>query len=266
MALNTRTSLLRPRGQALCSLRLPPELIDLVIDELQHDIVSLRSCSLVCKSWLPRSSTHLFSSLYISSLPVSAILVTFRNFIPSSTRISLHVRHFEVNVVPHSSADVTALPEHMPNLEITSETGAALLDVGNLANPGTLQSIKLDLSGTYFNKVSAERISKFLQTAGQHIRHFEYAQSLGGWHAPPNCKPICIVMEFVARLAILIDAVPRHIGSCDMHEYRVYRGHYAQGRPIQHVRVARDARPLLVSTSACAARQTRDELPRAVGP
>ena len=45
--------------------RLPPELIDMVIDHLYDDKVSLASCALVAKSWLNTSRLHLFHDLII---------------------------------------------------------------------------------------------------------------------------------------------------------------------------------------------------------
>ncbi|KAK0463592.1 uncharacterized protein EV420DRAFT_1519039 [Desarmillaria tabescens] len=41
-------------------MRLPPELTDIIIDELSHDRGALRSCSFACKAFLPRSRVHLF--------------------------------------------------------------------------------------------------------------------------------------------------------------------------------------------------------------
>jgi len=42
--------------------RLPQELVEIIIDHLQKDITTLKQCSLVHRSWLPRSRLHLFSS------------------------------------------------------------------------------------------------------------------------------------------------------------------------------------------------------------
>ncbi|KAK0199543.1 hypothetical protein DFS33DRAFT_1388508 [Desarmillaria ectypa] len=52
----------------------PPELTDLIIDHLAHDPRALASCTLVSKSFFPRSHTHLFSRITIghSSQPNSA--------------------------------------------------------------------------------------------------------------------------------------------------------------------------------------------------
>ncbi|SJL11891.1 uncharacterized protein ARMOST_15305 [Armillaria ostoyae] len=60
-------------------MHVPPELTDLIIDHLAHDHRTLASCTLVCKSFFPRSHTHLFSRITIGhpSQPNSA-----RQFLP----------------------------------------------------------------------------------------------------------------------------------------------------------------------------------------
>lgn len=52
--------------QSLSLPRLPPELTDMVIDNLCWDLDSLRNTCLVCRSWLPRSRVHLFKRLTVS--------------------------------------------------------------------------------------------------------------------------------------------------------------------------------------------------------
>lgn len=47
------------------STRLPQELVDSIIDELKHDVASLRVCSLVSKPWVHRSRKHLFESVHL---------------------------------------------------------------------------------------------------------------------------------------------------------------------------------------------------------
>ncbi|KAF9263749.1 hypothetical protein L218DRAFT_987391 [Marasmius fiardii PR-910] len=42
---------------------LPQELVDQIIDHLHNDISSLKSCTLVCRAWLPTSRLHLFSKI-----------------------------------------------------------------------------------------------------------------------------------------------------------------------------------------------------------
>ncbi|KAK7051540.1 hypothetical protein VNI00_004518 [Paramarasmius palmivorus] len=51
----------------------PPELCDLIIDHLHNDSASLLACALVCKSWLPRSRSHLFPEHFTFKLRQSNI-------------------------------------------------------------------------------------------------------------------------------------------------------------------------------------------------
>jgi len=43
--------------------RLPPELLDLIVDLLQDSENALRNCCLVSKSWIPRTRKHLFADI-----------------------------------------------------------------------------------------------------------------------------------------------------------------------------------------------------------
>lgn len=252
-----------PMGATSTRAHLPPEVVDLIIDELRHDKSSLSSCSRVCKSWLPRSSVHLFCSFHISCIPEAHS--EFLSFVPSSTRVSSNIRQLEADLIPASAATVTPLLEHLTqleslsliglglfrdkcdyqlplvlptnrilkrlrvawlptdvvsyfldlfvsvdtldirfgeravrsfrqfshtvkNLDIKLGTDDALLDIGSLADPTTLESIKLDLGGTHYFQVSADRVGRFLQSTALHIKHLEYAQPMGGWVICPSSK------------------------------------------------------------------------------
>jgi hypothetical protein len=48
--------------------RLPPELIDAIINLLCDDGGTLRTCALVCRSWIPASRHHLFSQIRITPM------------------------------------------------------------------------------------------------------------------------------------------------------------------------------------------------------
>ena len=50
------------------ALRLPPEIYDLVIDNLSNDYRSLKQVALTCRSWLPRSRKYLFESVALVSM------------------------------------------------------------------------------------------------------------------------------------------------------------------------------------------------------
>ncbi|KAF8877359.1 hypothetical protein BD779DRAFT_1677351 [Infundibulicybe gibba] len=52
---------------------IPSEIVDLIIDQLRADAKTLRLCSLVCQSWLPRARYHLFSTFKIHTRSIAAI-------------------------------------------------------------------------------------------------------------------------------------------------------------------------------------------------
>ena len=50
------------------SLRLPPEIFDLIVDQLHDEQVTLKACCLVSKSWIPRIRRHLFACVSFDTL------------------------------------------------------------------------------------------------------------------------------------------------------------------------------------------------------
>ncbi|KAI0747261.1 hypothetical protein C8Q80DRAFT_1079688, partial [Daedaleopsis nitida] len=46
----------------------PTEVAELVVDELCDDYRALRSCTLTCQAWLPRSRAHLFRTVRIEDV------------------------------------------------------------------------------------------------------------------------------------------------------------------------------------------------------
>ncbi|KAG6917485.1 hypothetical protein DXG01_002348 [Tephrocybe rancida] len=53
---------------------LPPELVDIAIDNLGDDVQALKACNLVCKAWQPRTRFHLFKTVYLDlSLPPKSL-------------------------------------------------------------------------------------------------------------------------------------------------------------------------------------------------
>ncbi|KAF9789264.1 hypothetical protein BJ322DRAFT_529000 [Thelephora terrestris] len=51
----------------MSDLRLPPEILDRVIDFLHDDLDALKQCSLVTRSFVPRTRTHLFVHINFES-------------------------------------------------------------------------------------------------------------------------------------------------------------------------------------------------------
>jgi len=75
--------------------KLPPELIDLIIDYLHNDPHSLSTCSLVHRTWIPSARYHKFFALAIKLDRVDS----FRSLLESSPEIAQYV--VRLNIYPN---------------------------------------------------------------------------------------------------------------------------------------------------------------------
>ncbi|KAF8880659.1 hypothetical protein BD779DRAFT_1548254 [Infundibulicybe gibba] len=123
---------------------LPSEIIDLVIDQLEGDRAALKFCSLVCRSWLPRTRHHLFSSLNIRTRPTPALDLLQS---PLGT-IHPHVQRLKLCIVPSNTAQMVACVQEVDAgsmlsfLRMKTLSGAGL----TLVDP-SLQGVLLTLKG-----------------------------------------------------------------------------------------------------------------------
>lgn len=81
---------------------LPQEIIDVIIDQVaglrkKGTRRTLLSCSLTCKSWLPRSTSHLFNATRVS-LHQPDHLELFHSMVKDSTRLANHVRFMDIEL------------------------------------------------------------------------------------------------------------------------------------------------------------------------
>jgi hypothetical protein len=74
------------------SPRLPPELIEHIIDYLHDSPEDLRSCARVCKAWLAPSRFHLFYKITLYSTPILPSCGRLHRAIQQSSHIALCVR------------------------------------------------------------------------------------------------------------------------------------------------------------------------------
>ncbi|TDL19487.1 hypothetical protein BD410DRAFT_792104 [Rickenella mellea] len=70
-----------------------PELTDNIIDHLHDNRPALCSCSLVCRSWLPSSRFHLFSTVVLCFIDINTGLPMICS---QSSTIAPYVRHLEL--------------------------------------------------------------------------------------------------------------------------------------------------------------------------
>ncbi|CDO70009.1 hypothetical protein BN946_scf184354.g11 [Trametes cinnabarina] len=74
--------------------KLPQELVDQAIDHLWNDRASLRSCSRVCRRWLPSARTHLFRDQRLTS---AKDCVRFEALVKSSPEVASYVRKLAIS-------------------------------------------------------------------------------------------------------------------------------------------------------------------------
>ncbi|KAF7330208.1 O-methylsterigmatocystin oxidoreductase [Mycena venus] len=70
-------------GSDTVKLQIPPEVVDAIIDHLASDSRTLRNCTTVARSWLPRSRNHLFRHLSISTTRLRRFLRRCETFGPA---------------------------------------------------------------------------------------------------------------------------------------------------------------------------------------
>ncbi len=78
-------------------MRIPPELTDNVIDELRYERQTLKSCTLVSKSFLLRSRLHFFGHIILST---PALCKRFCQLILSNPTIAFLVKSLEIDTDP----------------------------------------------------------------------------------------------------------------------------------------------------------------------
>ncbi|KAI0350813.1 hypothetical protein OH77DRAFT_1008220 [Trametes cingulata] len=96
---------------------LPGEITDAIIDHLHDSRDTLRSCALVCSSWLASSRHHLFA--FFSAGPEKAALTDLLDFVTTKPDVTGHIRHFLLyGYQGLSLKDVVALIHALPNVRI----------------------------------------------------------------------------------------------------------------------------------------------------
>lgn len=97
------------------SPRIPLELHAELIGFLYHDNAALKSCALVCQTWLPLARHHLFRRIHVHP----AELVLFRNLIRQNPRICQYVRKFTLTQASHhaEASDIVEVLQRLDGLE-----------------------------------------------------------------------------------------------------------------------------------------------------
>lgn len=141
------------------SSRMPPELIDQVIDFLWESQSDLRACSMVCSQWLPSSRHHLFESITVR--PDGRLLTLLQS--PSNV-VQIHTRTLDLRLWPLAATVITS--QILPHFSDISRMRT--LVIGSFSPPHQnfpllCQVTKLSLQHTKFASCSdfACFLSKF---------------------------------------------------------------------------------------------------------
>jgi hypothetical protein len=100
-------------GSYTVSPRVPPELIEHIIDYLHDSPEDLRSCALVCKAWLAPSRFHLFYKISLRQTNILPSCRRLQRAIQRSSHIALCVRELSIDDTPFFSPGTSfiGLPE-----------------------------------------------------------------------------------------------------------------------------------------------------------
>lgn len=75
------SSVLAPNDKR--AMRIPPEIVDQIIDYVHDDVKSLTACSLISRDWVPSTRLHLFAKLSLLSEDEVARFIERDNFAPN---------------------------------------------------------------------------------------------------------------------------------------------------------------------------------------
>ncbi|GJE95367.1 hypothetical protein PsYK624_115510 [Phanerochaete sordida] len=138
------------------------ELTELIMDEVQSDYHNLRSCSLVCKSWVPRSSKHLFRSIKVPDPYYyrHAAVLLFCDSVLSSERMATSTEVLEVTIEPSTVAKVALLFQHLPVLQ--SLTVSATPELERRDYPPAPPSVKRHIEHLTVRALPMDIVAYFL--------------------------------------------------------------------------------------------------------
>ncbi|KAI0808144.1 hypothetical protein C8Q74DRAFT_1231216 [Fomes fomentarius] len=154
------------------SVQLPLEVWLIVIDYLEKHIETLRTCSLVCRSWVSTTRSRLFRTMEIFPTASSDVLQCFSDFLQSCQDARTYLRDLTLNCVegaPPSKAPERqsgALLYHvlssLPALQQLTVIGLSF-DKHDLPVQSRLSIRNLDLTGCWFHLHNISSITDVLR-------------------------------------------------------------------------------------------------------
>ncbi|KIJ34174.1 hypothetical protein M422DRAFT_263825 [Sphaerobolus stellatus SS14] len=138
--------------------RLPPEIIDQIIDQLRGNNRALSKCNLVCRSWRPAARYHLFYEVKLSGKMPHALSILFRGFTPLSLIIRiLNVSEVASNIYNSWDKAFSTLGSSLPALHTLRLTNVYFSQLSSASISSVIygfQSVKnLHMSSVIFHSL-----------------------------------------------------------------------------------------------------------------
>lgn len=151
--------------------RCPPELIDVIIDHLYWDLTTLRTCSLVARSWLPSSRYHLFRAITLSPKLASSgkhTEVVFMELLTSPfCTFHTFVRRLQINLGPVRTTQwFLDSSDNLSSLSSINTLHVAFLSLAELGQEGMSK-----ISGI-FRHVTCLQLDELLDFTPIELRNF----------------------------------------------------------------------------------------------
>jgi hypothetical protein len=97
--------------------RLPPEMIDAIIDQLDADPEVLALCALVCRSWVPASRRHLFRMITITKTNISDTIRLLSSVECTIANATVHLTLCDIEALSNLRGITCRLP-HVTQLSL----------------------------------------------------------------------------------------------------------------------------------------------------
>jgi len=141
--------------------RVPQELVDEVLDHLANDIATLRSCSLVTKSWIYPSRRHLFNSVFFTASEITKWNSSFPNPEDSPARLVRDLSFCYIE--PDVPIDFADRIYHFSNVKKLTLIGRTATDLGFISALGQLPPSTHSLDITFSEVLTTHIISVMQQ-------------------------------------------------------------------------------------------------------
>ncbi|EMD39762.1 hypothetical protein CERSUDRAFT_112043 [Gelatoporia subvermispora B] len=105
-----------PTAAPAMQYRLPPEIIDEVIDQLCGDSKNLKTCALVCRAWLPRSRRCLYQQVIVGP---DTNVIRLQDLLKTNPNIGGYIKQLSIHDDcgrPNFQTRIQAVSRHTPNL------------------------------------------------------------------------------------------------------------------------------------------------------